>query len=132
MSTKQWILTAVIVAPIVTFLAVYIGLISDGSVPPPDLNAIVENLQLGTVNTGNIFIVLAVIVIGVMALIAPIIYAARSHDLITFLISLAMTGCALTLIILSRSVMDQIIALIIYLANITLSAIVYAAHRLSR
>lgn len=64
-------------------LSAYIGLIQDGSIPPPDLDTVAQHLQRGTETTGKVAIVLGFLVIGAVALIAPIIYAARSQDFAT-------------------------------------------------
>ena len=132
MTGKQLIISLMIGAPIIIALAVYIGLLRDGMIPPPDLALIAERLRLGTVGAGQIALVFFIVVIGIMAALAPIIYAARSHDVVTVLISLAMTGTALALMITGRSVFDEIIALMIYLANMILASIAFAAHRISK
>lgn len=131
MSFKQAVIAVLLAAPIVVFLAIYIGLVRDGTVPPPDFDAIARSIGLGTTTAAQILLALALAGIALMAAIAPIIFAIRSGDLITVFISLAMTGGAIAMLILSRTVMDQISALIIYLANTMLSAIVYAANRIA-
>jgi hypothetical protein len=131
MTTKQLLISFVIAAPVAVALAVYIGLLSDGSIPPPNFAGIANNIGLGATTAAQIVLVLAILAIGVMAALAPIIYAVRSGDVVTILISLVLTGGAIVMLFISRTVMDQISALIIYLANIILSAIVYAARRIS-
>lgn len=131
MTIKQLAIAAVLATPIIVLLAVYIGLIEDGSVQPPDFDAIARGIGMGTTTAAQIAFFLAIAVMALLAILAPIIFAIRANDILTVFISLAMTGSAIVMMIMSRTVMDQISALIIYLANITLSAVVYAAHRIS-
>jgi hypothetical protein len=131
MSTKRIIIILMIIGPIVVFLAAYIGAVRDGSVPPPNWDEIARHIDLGTTTAAATVLVLALAVIGLLAMLAPIIYAARANDPLTVFVSLAMTGTAIALMVASRTAVDQISALIIFLANITLSAVVYAAHKIA-
>ncbi|HZP32699.1 MAG TPA: hypothetical protein VFB23_04975 [Candidatus Acidoferrales bacterium] len=132
MNIKRLIIVLIIVGPTVVMMAAYVGLVTDGTLPPPDLESIARRVGLGTATAAQIALALAIIVVATMAAIAPIIYAARANDIVTVLISLALTGSALGMLVLSRTVLDQISALIIYLANLTLSAVVYAAHEITK
>src|SRR6185437_15794039 len=120
---KHLVIAVLVVGPIAVALAVYIGLVRDGTVPPPNLDLIAEQLRLGTTTTAQVALVLFIGATVLMAVLAPIIYALRSHDPVTVLISLAMTGGAIAILLTGRTVIDQTSALILYLANITLSAI---------
>jgi hypothetical protein len=131
MTIRQLTIVVVLISPIVVFLAVYIGLVRDGTASPPDFDAIAHSIGLGTTTAAQVALALAIAVMAIMAVLAPIIFAIRANDLPTVLISIAMTGGAITMMFVSRTVMDQISALIIYLANMTLSAVVYAAHRIA-
>lgn len=131
MSTKSLVLLTVIGAPIVAAIAAYAGLVYDGSVPPPDLSAVAQNIDLGTKTLAQILLIIGIAAACMLAVIAPVVFSIRAADPLTILISLAMTGAAIAMLFISRTVLDQISALIIYLANITLSAIVYAAHRIA-
>jgi hypothetical protein len=130
MTIKRLIIVLIIVGPTVVAIAAYIGLVVDGTLSPPDLEGIARSIGLGTATAVQVAVVLAIALVAAMAAIAPIIYAARANDVVTVLISLALTGSALGILVLSRTVLDQISALIIYLANMTLSAVVYAAHEI--
>jgi hypothetical protein len=132
MNIKRLIIATMILGPIVALLAAYAGLVKDGTLPPPDFEAIAHNIGLGTTTAAQVVFILALAAIVLIAAIAPIIYAIRANDILTVLISLALTGSAIGMLILSRTVLDQISALILYLANITLSAIVYGAHKIAR
>jgi hypothetical protein len=131
MTTRALIITLLIVGPIVGLLAAYAGLVSEGTLPPPDFDAIARGIGLGTATMAQIIFFAAIAAIGFMAAIAPIIYAIRANDVLTVLISLALTGSAIAIAMSSHTVFDQISALILYLANTTLSAVVYAAHKIA-
>lgn len=130
MTNRQLIVYALIAAPFALAISILAGLLMDGTISLPDLREFAQRFTAGTVGAAQIAIALSVVILALMAAIAPIIYAARSRDLVTFLISLAMTTTALALLVTGRSVFDQITALMIYLANIILAAIVYAAYRI--
>ena len=131
MALRHWIMAGFIGGAIAAFLGVYIGLIHDGSVPPPDPSVIPRAMGIATTTAASLILIIGVGVLGFLALLAPVIYAARAHDLLTVLISLALTGSAIALFAASHTVFDQISALILYLANVTLSAAVYIAHRIA-
>lgn len=131
MSIKRLLLFAVLTAMVAGAAAVYVGLIMDGSVPPPDLQKLAGMFFNGTASALQMVAVVAIGAAIVMAAVAPIIYAARSHDIITVLISLAMTSAALGMVFIGKTVFDNIIALMIYIANMILAAIVYASHRIA-
>jgi hypothetical protein len=73
----------------------------------------------------------AISVIVVCAAIAPILYAARSGDVLTVLVSIVLTTAAIAVFITSKSAIQEILAVLVYLANTVLSVTVYAAHRTS-
>ena len=131
MTNRRIIVLGIVAAPFVVALAVYVGMLHDGTASAPDVAAIIGKMTLGTIGAVQIAVVIVVGIVALMAALAPIIYAIRSEDLVTVLISLAMTGTALALLFSGKTVFDQIISLMIYLANIILAAIVYAAHRIA-
>lgn len=128
---RRLTITLIILAPVIVVLPAYIALVNEGTLPPPDFAAIAESVGLGTKTAAQGIFAVIVIVVAFMAATAPILYAIRANDVVTILISFAMTGTAFALFFLSRTALDQIIALIVYLANITLSSAVYAAHKIA-
>lgn len=131
MYTGRIILLLGIGAPVLALAAAYAGLVYDGTLPAPNWPGIFQAFSTNTVSLAQVFLVVGLGIVGLLAVLAPIIFAVRASDAVTVLISLAMTGGAIAMLVMSRTVMDQISALIIFLANITLSGIVYAAHRIA-
>lgn len=129
---RRVLITVVVAGPGVAAGVLYFGAVYDGHLPPPDLNAIVRLIPPIATGAAQTLIVIAVIIIIACAGVAPIIYAARSRDILTFLISLVLTTVAIGTFFSAKSAMQEILAVLIYLANTVLSAIVYAAHRISR
>jgi hypothetical protein len=131
MSLKQILIALAVLGPAAAAIAAYVGLVNDGTLPPPNWDAIGRIVNLSTTTVATLILAVCVAAIGLLVLFAPVVYAIRAHDPITVLISLVMTGGAIAFLLQSRTVMDQISALIIFLANITLSGAVYAAHRIA-
>jgi hypothetical protein len=104
-------IAVITIGPIAALLAAYVGLVIDGTLTPPDPEAIARSVGFSTATAASVIFVVTLAVIVLMAAIAPIIYAIRANDITTVLIS-------------------QISALILYLANITLSAVVFASHKI--
>jgi hypothetical protein len=129
--TKRLAVTLLAVAPFLAAAAAYTGLVYDGSLPPPDWTVARDAINASAITGGQAILFFGLALIFLLAILAPIIFAIRANDAVTILISLAMTGGAITMLVISRTVMDQISAPIIFLANITLSGIVYAAHRIA-
>lgn len=119
------------VAAVVATLLVYLSLIRDGSAVPPDINALERTIGFGTTSATAVAGTMGVVAIAGLVVVAPIIYAVRARDILTVLVSLAITGVAAVLLIGAQSAFGQISALILYLANVTLSAAVYVAHRIA-
>ena len=84
--------------------------------------------------TGGLALAIGLIVatIALCAVVAPVLYAARSGDLLTVLVSLVLTATAITLFSTAESAIHEILAVLVYLANTVLAATVYAAHRIAR
>jgi hypothetical protein len=132
MTMRQWVTAILILAPCAAILGVYVGLVRDGTLPPPDLEAIARDAGFETKTLTQTIIALIIIAGGLVAAFVPMIYALRARDGLTAVVSFVMTGSALAMWLMSRTVVIQISALIIYIANITLSAIVFAAYKISK
>jgi carbon starvation protein CstA len=131
MTTRQWVIAILILAPVAALLGVYVGLVKDGSLAPPDFVAIARDAGFATDTVTQMVFAWIIIGSGLLAAFVPIIYALRARDPLTAVVSFVMTASALAMWLLSRTVIVQVSAVIIYIANITLSAIVYAAHKIS-
>lgn len=128
---RRAIITILVIGPLAAIGAVYTSLIFDGSIPPPDVAALAQAVM--PIATGGLGLAIgfALIVLISLAAIAPILYAIRSGDILTVLISLVLTTIALTAFATAKSAIQEILGVLIYLANIVLSAMVYASHKIS-
>lgn len=122
----------ILIGPLVIAAAAYVGLVLDGGITPPDLQALAQSII--PVATGGFALAVgsAIAAIVVCAIIAPILYAARSGNVLTVLISLVLTTAAIAIFFTAKSAIQEILAVLVYLANTVLSTIVYAAHRIAR
>ena len=111
----------------------YFALVSEGKIPPPDWNAIEQALNQAASAIGgsaSAAALLAIAVVVVLAAIAPIIFAARSGDVVTVLVSIVLVAATWLLVFQSRTVIDMTIAAVMYLASMTLSVLVFASTRI--
>jgi hypothetical protein len=125
-------IAVILIGPLAVVGAVYTGLVWDGKIAPPDLQALAQSII--PVATGGLALAigLTVAVIVVCAAVAPVIYAVRSGDVLTVLVSLVLTTAAIALFFTAKSAIHEILAVLVYLANTVLSTMVYAAHRIAR
>lgn len=107
-------------------IAGYAYLVSVGDLPRPDLTGVGGSLNTG----GSVVLFLVVAVLVVLAAMAPIVYAARSGDVFTFLICIVALVVCIGLFIQSRTVMDQVLAAIVYFTSAFIAVIVFAAARI--
>jgi hypothetical protein len=131
MTTRQWLIAILILAPVAAILGVCAGLMKDGTLSAPDFSAIASDAGFAASTTAQLMFAWIIIAAGLLTAFVPVVYALRARDPMTAAVSFAMTCIALALWLFSRTVLVQISALILYIANITLSAIVYAAHKIS-
>ena len=121
-----------LLGPPIAIATAYAALVWDGTIAAPDILAIAEQIAPMAQGTVAFAIGLALAAIVFCAAIARILYAARSGDGLTVAISLVLTTAALAALLSSRTVYDMTAGVLIYLSNITLSAIVYGASRITR
>jgi hypothetical protein len=75
-------------------------------------------------------LVLGVAVCFLLAAIAPLIYAARSGDLFTIVVSIVALVVCFILISGSRTVIDMVLAAIVYFTSAFISVIMYSTNRI--
>jgi hypothetical protein len=74
--------------------------------------------------------VLGIAVCFLLAAIAPLIYAARSGDLFTIIVSIVALVVCFILISGSRTVIDMVLAAIVYFTSAFISVIMYSTNRI--
>ena len=75
-------------------------------------------------------LVLGIAVCFLLAAIAPLIYAARSGDLFTVIVSIVALVVCFILISGSRTVIDMVLAAIVYFTSAFISVIMYSTNRI--
>lgn len=130
MASQKWRIYALLIAPPLMAGVLYAGLVLDGTLPWLDLKALAQEVIPVASGWTAIAIGLAVLVVAACIAVAPSLYAVRSGDVLTVLMSLVLTTAAIAFFCLAKSVTDEILAVLIYLANISLSAMAYAARRI--
>jgi Na+/H+-dicarboxylate symporter len=131
-SVGRIVLRVAAIGVIVAAVAVYAGLVWDGTLPPPDVRSLAQQVTPVAQGTLGFALGAGLVFIICCAALAPIIYAARSGDILTVLVSLVLTTAAIAALVSSRTVFDMVLGALVYLANLTLSAIVYAAHYIAQ
>ena len=121
----------IIVVLICAAAATYAWLLKDGILLLPDFKGIARAAGFETKTLAQTVSAWIIIGAGVAAIFVPLIYAIRAADWMTIAISFVMTGVAVALWLTSDNAIVQITGLIIYVANILLSAIVFAAHKMT-
>jgi len=126
--------------PVVLFIVVlaYAGLLAGGvlsikAASPAARRVIFALLHgFGDFNPG-IGAALVVILVGtiiIAATVAPMLFAVRSADLTTICVSLVLLVLIWLAIFTAHSTFDLVFVAVIYLASLTLSAIVFSARRI--
>jgi hypothetical protein len=128
---RHVIMGAVLLVPLL-ILPAYVGLIADGAVPPPDLEAIAKSVLPFAGGALAVALGLGIALIVICAVTAPILFAIRSDDPLTIAISLVLTTTAIIVFSSAKSSIHDFLAVLIYLANMVLASMVYASHHLAR
>jgi len=127
------IVGAVVAAALVAVTVAYFAAVQDGSLPPPDWNAILGRIQgLSSQAAGGVgaVVAIALVFVGFLAAIAPLVFAIRSGDGMTVLVCLVLVVCTWAIALNSRTSIDLALAGCIYIASMTLAAVVFAMRRI--
>jgi hypothetical protein len=111
--------------------AIYAYLVYTGDIPKPDINAIISQIAPAVSASGSTIGVVAVGICVLLTAIAPFIYAARSGDFFTVVVRIVALVVCFTLLIYSRTVIDMVLAAIVYFTSALISVIVYSTNRIS-
>jgi hypothetical protein len=109
----------------------YIFLVYNGDIPKPDLDELVNRIAPSLQTGGSAIAGLAIAICFSLTAIAPLVYAARSGDFFTVIVSLVALIVCFTLLIYSRTVIDMLLAAIVYLTSAIISVIMYSTSRIS-
>jgi hypothetical protein len=109
----------------------YIFLVYNGDISKPDLDVIAQKIAPSFAHGGSAIVVIAIAFCLFLTAVAPFIYAARSGDFFTVIVSLvALVVCFATLVS-SRTVVDMVLAAIVYFTSAFISVVMYSTNRIA-
>jgi hypothetical protein len=109
----------------------YIFLIINGDVPKPDIDAIMKQIAPSISTGGSAIAGLAIALCFFLTAIAPFIYAARSGDFFTVIVSIVALVVCFAMLLSSRTVIDMVLAAIVYFTSALISVVVYSTTRIA-
>jgi len=122
-------LKTVLVALFVVIIGAYAYFIWTGDLPNP----FAQLPPTTTVNSAAASIIyLAVGISCLLAVLAPLIYALRSGDLFTVVVSIVALVACFTILTFSRTVVDMVLAAIVYFTSAFISVVMFAADRIAK
>ena len=113
------------------FAVGYGYLVYTGDLPMPNINAMVNHLTPAVSASGSTVAVVAIAICFIVTAVAPLIYAVRSGDAFTVMVSIVALVVCFALLIYSRTVIDMVLAAIVYFTSAFISVIVYSTARVS-
>lgn len=131
MEYVRFAIKALSVMLLAAFLAGYAFLVYTGDLPKPDVSAFVNQVAPAVSASGSTVAVLAIGFCFLLTAIAPFIYAARSGDAFTVVVSIVALIVCFTLLIYSRTVIDIVLAAIIYFTSAFISVVMYSTSRIA-
>lgn len=120
-------LKAVLVALFVVIVGGYAYFVWSGELPNP----FAQLPPTATVNSAAASIIyLAIGLCCLLAVLAPLIYALRSGDLFTVVVSIVALVACFTILTFSRTIIDMVLAAIVYFTSAFISVVMFAADRI--
>jgi hypothetical protein len=129
---KYFIVTSVLLVAAILALGGYMELVKAGKAPAPSYDALQEAAQgLGLFGGSAILFLFwaAVTIVVICAAIAPLLFAIRSGDVLTVVVSIVLVVVTWLAVVFSRTVIDLAVASVIYLASMVLSVAVFGVTR---
>jgi hypothetical protein len=118
-------------ALLASIISGYAFLVYRGDVPKPNIDQIVSQLAPAFSASGSTIAVISIAACCLLTAIAPLIYAARSGDFFTVVVSIVALVVCFALLVYSRTVIDMVLAAIIYFTSAFISVIMYSTNRIS-
>jgi hypothetical protein len=109
----------------------YFFLVYNGDVPKPDIDALAKQIAPSLQTGGSVLVGLAIAVCFFLTAIAPFVYAARSGDFFTFIVSIVALVVCCAMLVYSRTVIDMVLAAIVYFTSAFISVVVYSTTRIA-
>jgi hypothetical protein len=118
-------------ALLATVVGGYAFLIYRGDLPAPDLKAIAAQVAPSMSAGGSVIAAIAILSCCLLTAIAPFNYAARSGDFFTVIVSIVALVVCFALLAYSRTVIDMVLAAIIYFTSALISVVMYSTNRIA-
>ncbi|WP_441259613.1 hypothetical protein AB7008_23640 [Bradyrhizobium sp. 521_C7_N1_3] len=118
-------------AVITLLVGTYFYLIYTGDIPKPDIDNILKQLAPSMTTGGSAIALIMVAMCVLLTAIAPFIYAARSGDFFTVIVSIVAIVLCFVMVVYSRTVIDMVLAAIIYFTSAFVSVVVYSTSRIA-
>jgi len=109
----------------------YVWLVYNGDVPRPDLDAFVKQVAPSLQTGGSVVAALAIAVCFFLTAIAPLVYAVRSGDFFTVLVSIVALVVCFAMLVYSRTVIDMVLAAIVYFTSAFISVVMFSTTRIA-
>jgi hypothetical protein len=117
-------------AVIILLVGVYFYLVYTGEIPKPNIEGIFNQLA-PSMTTGSAIALIMVAACVLLTAVAPFIYAARSGDFFTVVVSIVALVLCFVMLFYSRTVIDMMLAAIVYFTSAFVSVVVYSTARIA-
>jgi hypothetical protein len=109
----------------------YAFLVFRGDVPKPDFEAILTQISPSLSAGGSAIAGTAIALCFLLTSLAPFIYAARSGDFFTVVVSIVALVVCFALLAYSRTVIDMVLAAIVYFTSAFISVVMYSTNHIA-
>jgi hypothetical protein len=109
----------------------YVFLVYRGDIPRPNFQAIADQVAPALSTGGSATVGLIIILCGILTAVAPFIYAARSGDFFTVIVSIVALVACFALLAYSRTVIDMVLAAIVYFTSAFISVVMYSTGQIT-
>ena len=118
-------------AVITLLVGVYFYLLYTGEIPKPNIDGIFNQLAPSMTTGGSAIVLIIVAACVLLTAVAPFIYAARSGDFFTVVVSIVSLVLCFVMLFYSRTVIDMMLAAIVYFTSAFVSVVVYSTSRIA-
>lgn len=117
-------------ALVVLLVGGYCYLVYAGDIPKPDIDAIVKQVAPSMATGGSMIAAVVIVVCVFLTAISPFIYAARSGDAFTIIVSVVSLVVCFVVLVSSRTVIDMVLAAIVYFTSALISVAMFSTSRI--
>ncbi|MFT4121071.1 hypothetical protein [Bradyrhizobium sp.] len=117
-------------ALLVVVIGGYCYLVWTGDLPKPDFQGILQQIAPSLAVGGGAALGIVIGVCVFLTAVAPFVYAARSGDAFTVVVSIIALVVCFLVIASSRTIIDMVLAAIVYFTSALISVVVYSTTRI--